>query len=60
MTYAVRRWCVHCGRLIEGEAVTIPGFSASGARPDAYRHPTCRPLAAPRPRSYPAGPAGLR
>ncbi|WP_177204304.1 MULTISPECIES: hypothetical protein [unclassified Streptomyces] len=52
MTYPVRRWCVHCGRLIEGEAVAIPGFSASGARPDAYRHPTCRAPTV-RPRSYP-------
>ncbi|WP_175499807.1 MULTISPECIES: hypothetical protein [unclassified Streptomyces] len=49
MTHPVRRWCVHCGRLIEGEALVIPGFSASGARPDAYRHPVCRPPAAPRP-----------
>ncbi|WP_236241183.1 hypothetical protein [Streptomyces sp. CC228A] len=58
MTYPVRRWCVHCGRPIEGEAVVIPGFSASGARPDAYRHPTCRPPAAPRPHTYPTGPTG--
>ncbi|WP_226962633.1 hypothetical protein [Streptomyces sp. C8S0] len=53
MTHPVRRWCVHCGQLIEGEALVIPGFSASGARPDAYRHPTCRAPAAPRPPSYP-------
>ncbi len=50
MTPGEARWCVHCGRVIEGEAVVIPGFSASGAGPDAYRHPSCRPPVPPRPR----------
>lgn len=31
--------CCRCDRVIEGEAVLVPAFSASGARPDQHRHP---------------------
>ncbi|MCX5398055.1 hypothetical protein [Streptomyces sp. NBC_00102] len=42
--------CVDCDRTITGPAViTAEGHSASGARPDAYAHPSdspdCRPPA---------------
>ncbi|OII65309.1 hypothetical protein BJP39_09280 [Streptomyces sp. CC77] len=59
MIPGVRPYCVHCDRPIREEPVVIPGFSASGARPDAYRHATCRPPGPP-PRSHPTGPPGPR
>ncbi|MGW1468376.1 hypothetical protein ACWCWD_28280 [Streptomyces sp. NPDC001493] len=46
----IPRICVDCDRTITGPAViTAEGHSASGARPDAYAHPSdspdCRPPA---------------
>ena len=42
--------CVRCDKRITGEAETVSAFSASGVRPDSYRHkpgdPECTP---PRP-----------
>ncbi|WP_175409723.1 hypothetical protein [Streptomyces sp. TRM64462] len=40
-------YCITCDKPIEGKAEVIEGFSASGARPDAYRHPTCGPRQEP-------------
>jgi hypothetical protein len=37
------RICVRCDRVIEGEAERVEQFSASGARPDHWRHPTGDP-----------------
>lgn len=37
------RICVHCDRVIVGEAERVPQFSASGARPDNWRHPAGDP-----------------
>ncbi|MDH2389043.1 hypothetical protein QCN29_11615 [Streptomyces sp. HNM0663] len=41
------RFCDWCSRPIRGEAETIIPFSASGARPNSYRHkkgdPECQP-----------------
>jgi len=34
--------CCRCDRPITGTAVRVESFSASGARPDDWRHDTCR------------------
>lgn len=51
-TESGKRYCVQCDRPIEGRAEVVEGFSASGARPDAYRHPTCGPRQARYVRRY--------
>lgn len=33
--------CIVCDRPITGQGVLVPQFSASGARPDNWRHATC-------------------
>ncbi|WP_328404450.1 hypothetical protein OHS70_35510 [Streptomyces sp. NBC_00390] len=35
------RICVVCDKPVTGPAVRVPQFSASGARPDNWRHPLC-------------------
>lgn len=35
------RLCCCCDRPIRGQAVRVEQFSASGARPDNWRHDTC-------------------
>lgn len=37
------RFCCVCDKPILGKAERVEQFSASGARPDKYRHPDCRP-----------------
>lgn len=37
------RICCICDKPILGEAVKVEQFSASGARPDGWRHPTGDP-----------------
>lgn len=55
-TESGKKYCIHCDRLIEGRAEVVEGFSASGAKPDAYQHPTCGPVQAPYVRRYLVGP----
>ncbi|WP_175410107.1 hypothetical protein [Streptomyces sp. TRM64462] len=54
-TESGKRYCVHCERVIEGPAEEIVVHSASGARPNEYRHPACGPAQAPYVRRSPYG-----
>lgn len=45
------RFCCRCQKPITGVAVAVPGFSASGARADAHRHPDDYPDCWPRRKS---------
>ncbi|WP_217623685.1 hypothetical protein [Streptomyces sp. TRM64462] len=57
-TESVNKYCIVCDRVITGEYEVIEGFSASGARPDAYRHPMCGPRPVPFVRRDPVDPYG--
>lgn len=37
------RICIHCDKAITGKAERVEPFSASGAKPDQWRHPTGDP-----------------